>query len=145
NGNDFEQYGKCLYHVTVMRTPAATGPGGWQLDGHHLIVNYFVSGDQAVRTAVVVGPEPIIATTGKYAGTKILQEEQDQGFAMMTALDAAQRRKATLQASKSGNNNLTEAFRDNMVIPYAGIRGAELSEAQRRRLLNLIALFVDNM
>ena len=145
NDNDFEQYGEWLYHVTVMGTPSATEPWGWQIDGHHLIVNYFVLGDQVVMTPLFVGSEPVVATTGKYAGTKILQEEQEQGLAMMAALDPAQRRKAIVQASKTGNDNLTEAFKDNVVIPYAGVRGSELNEAQRRRLLNLIALYVDNM
>ena len=145
NNNDFEQYGEWLYHLTVMGTPSPTEPWGWQLDGHHLIVNYFVLGDQVVMTPFFVGSEPVVATSGKYAGTRILQEEQDQGLAMMTALDQAQRKKAILEASKTGNNNLTEAFRDNAVIPYAGVRGSELNEAQRRRLLDLIALYVNNM
>src|SRR3982751_191627 len=42
NGNDFEQYGEFRYHVTVMGKPSATQPRGWQLDGHHAIINYFV-------------------------------------------------------------------------------------------------------
>jgi hypothetical protein len=39
NGNNFEEYGEWLYHVTVMGEPSATEPWGWQLDGHHLIIN----------------------------------------------------------------------------------------------------------
>ena len=89
NNNNFEEYGEWLYHLTVMGTPSATEPWGWQLDGHHAIVNYFVLGDQVVMTPLFVGSEPVIATSGKYAGTKILQEEQDRGLAMMTSLDAA--------------------------------------------------------
>ena len=50
SGNDFVQYGEWKYHVTVMGEPSATEPWGWQIDGHHLIVNYFVLGDQVVMT-----------------------------------------------------------------------------------------------
>jgi hypothetical protein len=145
NNDNFAEYGEWLYHLTVMGKPSATEPWGWQLDGHHAIINYFVLGDQVVMTPLFVGSEPVIATSGKYKGTSILQDEQDQGFALLTSLDAAQRQKAVIQAAKPGNNNLTEAFRDNTVIPYAGIRGADLKAPQQRQLLGLIALYVGNM
>src|SRR5690606_37268337 len=45
-----DEYGEDLYNITVMGTPHETEPWGWQLDGHHLIVNYFVLGDQVVMT-----------------------------------------------------------------------------------------------
>ena len=145
NNDNFAEYGEWLYHLTVMGTPSPTEPWGWQLDGHHLIVNYFVLGDQVVMTPLFVGSEPVHATSGKYAGTRILQEEQDRGLALVTALDEVQRHKAVVNRSKTGNNNLTEAFRDNAVVPYAGIAASEMNPAQRRQLIELIGLFVHNM
>ena len=145
NNNDFEQYGEWLYHLTVMGEPSATEPWGWQLDGHHMIVNYFVLGDQVVMTPFFTGSEPVTAKAGKFAGTSILQEEQAAGLAMINALDDGQKKKAILETSKSGNNNLTEAWKDNVVLNYAGVPVNELSPAQRDRLLALIKMFVDNM
>ncbi len=76
----------------------------------------------------------------------MLQDEQNAGLAMMQALDEAQRKKAILEVSKTGNNNLTEAFKDNVVLDYAGLRADALSaEAQRKQLLDLVALYVGNM
>jgi hypothetical protein len=43
-------FGQWKYWITVMGTPSATEPWGWQLDGHHCIINYFVLGDQVVMT-----------------------------------------------------------------------------------------------
>ena len=143
NDNDFDRYGEWRYHITVMGTPSATEPWGWQLDGHHAIVNYFVLADQVVMTPLFAGSEPVIATSGKYAGTSILQDEQNRGLAMINALSEPQREKAILKVSKTGNENLTEAWKDNVVLDYAGIRVSELSDAQRKQLTNLIALFVD--
>jgi hypothetical protein len=145
NDNDFDRYGEWRYHITVMGTPSATEPWGWQLDGHHAIVNYFVLADQVVMTPLFAGSEPVIATSGKYAGTSILQDEQTRGLAMVNALSEPQRGKAILKVSKTGNENLTEAWKDNVVLDYAGIRGSELSDAQRKQLTSLIALFVDTM
>ena len=45
------EYGEWLYWMSVMGTPSAEGPWGWQIDGHHLIVNCFVLGDQIGRAS----------------------------------------------------------------------------------------------
>jgi hypothetical protein len=145
NNNDFEQYGEFRYHITVMGKPSATEPWGWQFDGHHAIINYFILGDQVVMTPHFAGSEPVIATSGKFKGTVILQDEQSKGLAMLNALNEAQRKKAVLNFSKTGNNNLTEAFKDNVVLEYAGVKGSELTSAQRDQLAQLIAMYVDNM
>src|SRR5688572_13383174 len=42
--NNFTEYGDRLYNLTVMGEPSLNEPWGWQLEGHHLIVNYFVLG-----------------------------------------------------------------------------------------------------
>jgi hypothetical protein len=145
NGNDFEQYGEWKYHLTVMGTPSATEPWGWQFDGHHAIINYFVLGDQVVMTPHFAGSEPVIATSGKFKGTSVLQEEQNQALAFARTLDEAQRAKAVLSTDKTRNNNLTEAWKDNAVVPQAGIMAPDLTDRQRKQLLDLIALFIGNM
>ena len=145
NDDNFVEYGEGRYHLTVMGRPSASEPWGWQFDGHHAIVNYFVLGDQVVMSPFFAGSEPVTATAGKYRGTTILQEEQNAGLALIRALDAPARRKAILEGSKSGNNNLTEAFRDNVVLDYAGVRASELSAGQQEQLLDLVALYVNHM
>jgi hypothetical protein len=143
--NNFEEYGEWLYWITVMGEPSAKEPWGWQLDGHHLIINYFVLGDQVVMTPMFVGSEPVIAHSGKYKGTAILQEEQGDGLALINALDEPLRKKAILSVSKAGNNNVSEAWKDNVVLDYAGVRASEMPQAHKRQLLGLIENYVANM
>jgi hypothetical protein len=145
NGNDFEQYGEWRYHLTVMGKPSASEPWGWQLDGHHAVINYFVLGDQVVMTPFFAGSEPVIAPSGKYKGTSVLQDEQSRGLAFVNTLDAEQRGRAILSPDKTRNNNLTEAWKDNALVSQAGIMAPDLSDAQRRQLLDLVALYVGNM
>jgi hypothetical protein len=142
---DHDFLGEWLYYITVMGKPSAGEPWGWQLDGHHAIINCFVLGDQVVMTPYFAGSEPVAATSGKYKGTVILQEEQDRGLAMVQALGDAERKKAILDFSKTGNNNLTEAFKDNVVLDYAGVRVADLAVSQRRQLVDLARLYIGNM
>jgi Protein of unknown function (DUF3500) len=145
NDNDFDRYGEWRYHITVMGTPSPTEPWGWQFDGHHAIVNYFVMGDQVVMTPFFAGSEPVTATSGKFAGTSILQEEQNRGLEMIRALSEPQRKQAVLKVSKTGNENVAEAWKDNVALDYAGVRASELPEAQKKQLTSLIALYVGNM
>ena len=140
-----DEYGEYLYHLTVMGTPSPTEPWGWQLDGHHLIINYFVLGDMVVMTPAFMGSEPVSAATGQYAGTTVLQHEQDLGLAFATSLSPDQRAVAVLQPSKTGNNALAQAFRDNLVLDYTGLRADALSADQRQQLLGVIAEYVGNM
>jgi hypothetical protein len=140
-----EEYGEYLYWITVMGTPSATEPWGWQLDGHHLVINYFVLGDQVVMTPTFMGSEPVFAAGGKYQGTRILEAHRDKGLALVNALDATQRQAAILEPTKTTNRNQTELFRDNVVIPYAGVRGSVLSAQQKQLLMELIAEYVGNM
>ncbi len=140
-----EEYGEYLYWITVMGTPSATEPWGWQLDGHHLVINYFVLGDQVVMTPTFMGSEPVFAAGGKYQGTRILESHREKGLLLLDALSEPQRKAAILETTKSGNRNQTELFRDNVVIPYAGVRGKDLSARQKALLTELIAEYVGNM
>ena len=145
NGDNFTEYGEWLYWITVMGEPSGDKPWGWQVDGHHLIINYFVLGDQVVMSPVFVGSEPVTARAGLHRGVSILQGEQDAGLAFFRSLSADQRRRAVLRPGKDGNDNLTEAFRDNVVVDYAGIPARELDPAQRAALLDLVARHVGNL
>jgi hypothetical protein len=145
NQNNFSEYGEWLYWITVMGEPSADKPWGWQVDGHHLIINYFVLGDQVVMTPLFVGSEPVVAPSGKYQGLKILQEEQSRGLAFRRSLTPAQQARAVLRTDKTGNDNLTEAFKDNVVLDYTGIPATELAPAQREAMVELAGLYVNTL
>ena len=145
NGDNFVEFGQWKYWISIMGAPSATEPWGWQLDGHHLNLNYFVIGDQVVMTPAFWGSEPAIATSGKFDGTGVLEDEQDRGLAMVRALTPQQQSEAILESRKTGNNILAQAFSDNVVLDYAGIRVSSFSDAQKEQLLDLIGLYVGNM
>ena len=144
--NNYTDYGEGLYNLTVMGEPTLTEPWGWQLEGHHLIVNYFVLGDQVVMTPTFMGSEPVKADSGKYAGTVVLQDEQNKGLALMQALTPAQQDKARLEpGAKSANKSQAQAYRDNLQLPYAGIKASEFSAKQKALLTEIVSEYVHNM
>jgi hypothetical protein len=130
--------------MSIMGKPSGTEPWGWQIDGHHLIINYFVLGDQVVMTPTFLGSEPVHAKSGRYAGTRVFKADEDQGLAVIRALSGEQRAKAIIAPEPSGEV-FTSAFRDNLELNYAGIRYDELSSPQHELLLRLLELHVGRM
>jgi hypothetical protein len=135
-----EEYGEWLYWLSVMGTPSASEPWGWQLDGHHLIVNCFVLGDQVVMTPMFMGSEPVASPDG----TRVFEAEERGGLALMRALSPEQRARATLAASLP-NEVFTAAFRDNFELRYEGVRFGELSTAQQALLRGLLETYVGRL
>ena len=143
--NGSSDYDEELYFFTAMGKPSSTEPWGWQLDGHHLVINYFILGDQVVMSPVFMGGEPIITTTGKYKGNTLFQDEQNFGLALMQSLTQEQQKETTISSVKIGNNNLTETIKDNITLNYEGIQVSKFSNKQRQKLLDLIYLYISNV
>ena len=151
------EYGEWVYFISLFGEPSETEPWGWQIDGHHLIVNCFVLGDQLVITPVFMGSEPVVAETGIYRGTSVMQTEQNDGLAFIRSFSAAQRGTAILYDSilstvlpperGIGSDGRVQgaAFQDNRQIPYEGIRSDELTIGQREQLLRLAALYTTKL
>lgn len=142
--NGDSRYDEELYFFTVMGEPSATEPWGWQIDGHHLVVNYFVLGDQVVLSPAFMGGEPVRTTTGKHKGNVILQEEQDLGLAFMQSLDAEQQTQATIDDPRRGRFK-SGAGEDNLVLDYEGIPVKTLSNMQQEKLLAVVSEYINNL
>jgi Protein of unknown function (DUF3500) len=147
-------YGEWPYFITLFGMPSAGAPWGWQIDGHHLNLNFFVLGDQLVITPSFMGSEPCSVTSGPLAGTSVFVPEARAGLALIRSLGAEQTTRAMLGDSILPDDlppalnhpvygrMVAGAFRDNAVVPYEGVRGDALSDAQRRLLLTLVGTYV---
>lgn len=143
--NGSKYFDEELYFFTIMGIPSESEPWGWQLDGHHLVINYFVLGDQIVMSPVFMGAEPVITTTGKYKGNTLFQDEQNLGLAFMKSLSDSHQREAILSNIKTENNNKTEAFKDNITLNYEGLNASKLTLKEKKSLLNLMEQYISNI
>jgi hypothetical protein len=139
-----EEYGEWYYWMSVFGTPSATAPWGWQIDGHHLIINCFVLGDQIVMTPDFQGSEPVHAASGKYAGTRVFRDEETRGFELMCSFSPEQQARARIGMSLP-REVITIAQNDNAVIPYEGIRFGELTKPQQDKLLEVIKTYTSRI
>ena len=130
-----------------MGEPSATEPWGWQLDGHHLNLNYFVLGDQVVMTPAFWGSEP--SSGRRRASTRAPRSSRTsrtKGLAMVRALTAA-------AAAKSDPPDLEDAATTSSRRPSATTscwitRASACRHSRRRRrqqLLELVGLYVGNL
>jgi len=140
-----DTYEEGSYWLSILGSPSANEPWGWQLQGHHLAINFFKLGDQVVMTPTFMGAEPAVADSGKAAGASILQPEQNEGLALLNSFTPAQRTGAVLRESTEEMNIFADALQDNLVLDYAGLRATEMTDAQQLRLLDLIGEHVGNM
>jgi hypothetical protein len=139
-----DEFGEYFYWISIFGAPSAETPWGFQIDGHHCNINCFVLGDQIVLSPMLLGSEPVLAEQGKYAGTTVLREEEAKGSAFMGALTPAQRATATIGFDLPFDG-YASGFKDNLVVPYAGLATAEMTDAQCALLVDLITLYTDRL
>src|SRR6202050_2673353 len=126
------------YQLHVFGEPSTTEPWGWQLSGHHLVITCFILGEQMTLTPTFMGAEPRYVDEGKYAGIVVFEDEERLGLQFARNLSAEQKRKAVFSDSivadrlppgrHQGDDGLSFGgrYKNNAVVPYEGIRGADL-------------------
>jgi hypothetical protein len=149
-----DDYGEWPYFLSIFGEPGGQQPWAWQIDGHHLCLNCTIVGEQVVLSPAFMGSEPCQVLAGPLAGTMVFTAEERAGLDLIRSLDDGQARQAILRPSihpgdlplalqdPFDGRMVAGAFRDNAVIPYAGVCAAGLSQRQRHRLRVLVAAYV---
>ena len=135
-----EDYSEWFYWISIFGEPSPTEPWGWQIDGHHLIINCFIYGNQMVMTPDFRGSEPVYARSGKYAGTRVFHDEESRGLEFMNMLTPEQQCLAVI-GTELPRDVVTTAQHDNEKLDYAGVRYDDLAPQQQKHLLDLIELY----
>lgn len=135
------------YWFTIFGEPSPAEPWGWQLQGHHVDLHCVFVGGQMVLTPAFLGVE--------FGGETVFAEHQRRARELMESLNAAQRGRALLHRSMLAKDlphelagvvdgrHRTAAGRDNLVLPYAGLAGEDLTAGQRELLLALADPYLD--
>jgi len=131
-------FGRGEFYVAILGTPSPTTPWMIQFGGHHLGINITLVGSQRVLTPSHTGAQP--ATYSMNGQTiRPLGKENDKAFALINALDAAQRKQATLDYYVA---DVLGPGHDGEVIQPEGVRAASFTQGQQAMLLDLIQEWV---
>ncbi|KAL1301436.1 hypothetical protein AAFC00_005689 [Neodothiora populina] len=131
------------YNFVLFGTPSTTRPWGWSFYGHHLCLNIFLYRSQIMISPWFTGAEPNEIDSGPYKGTRILTHEEVLGLKLMQSLSSELQQKAQLYKqmhdpampegrwNRDDQRHLCGAYRDNRVVPYEGIKMADMTPEQR--------------
>src|SRR5262245_22186996 len=90
------RFGEDEYYLAFLGTPSATAPWMLQFGGHHLAINLTLTGRQASMTPSLPAAQPASYTV-EGRTVRPLGNENDKAFALINALNDAQRGEAILR------------------------------------------------
>ena len=117
--------------------PGADTTCGWRLEGHHLSLNFTISGGKAVAGPVFFGDNPAEVREGPRKGLRVLAVEEDLGFELIKSLSEEQKKKAIVK-DKAPTEIVTSNSKKANPGPPVGITAGELDAPQKKLLMTLI-------
>ena len=129
------RFGEDEYYLAFVGTPSVTAPWMLQFGGHHLAINLTMAGNQASMTPSLPAAQPASYT---FEGRIVrpLGNENDKAFALINALNDAQRKQAVLGFRVS--DLVLGPGQDGRTIQPEGIRASALSAPEQTMLLDLV-------
>ncbi|MFO0947044.1 MAG: DUF3500 domain-containing protein [Planctomycetota bacterium] len=137
------------YYVTIFGSPSDSGNWGWSFEGHHLSVNYTLSGGKVVAsTPTFFGANPrwmpVDLKVGPKKETRTLDKEERLAFELLQSLTPDQRKIA--YRTEIPNKLLvsgppTELYRGEPV----GLSADKMTPAQVKILREILQVYANNV
>jgi hypothetical protein len=156
------------YCLRVFGTPGGTEPWGWQLAGHHVVLNFTVTGGRYLSgTPCMFGSVPAAAGT-----LAPLADDEERGYSFVNSLSGAQRAAAIIYhrpppdfatriLPRIGDVELPDHVfvpepdytiddEERAILSYVrdgpkGVRGADLPAKRLDALIELVAAFAGRL
>jgi len=141
--DEISPVGSAFYFLAVFGTPSTKEPWGWQLEGHHLGMNFTAANSEIVYAPAFMGADPAEVPDGPYAGWRLLGDEADKALTLINALDDEQRQTAIV-AAELPERIFTGPGRGDSLQEFIGLSAGDMTAAQRALLWNLIDAYVQN-
>jgi len=128
-------FGEDEYYLAFLGAPSTTTPWILQFGGHHLAINLTLAGRQATLAPSLTGAQPATYT---FEGRTLrpLGNENDRAFALMAALDDAQRKQAILGSGVA--DLVLGPGQDGRRIQPEGLPASALSSSQQTMLMDIV-------
>lgn len=133
------------YWVTVFGDPGEGDAWGWRFEGHHLSVNYTLTGERVAATPLFLGANPAHVTSGSATVLRPLGREEDLALALLDALDEGQRARAVFSDEAPPDIVTGEQPGSPGGLEPRGVSGGDLSGDAARTLSALAATFVGRL
>lgn len=134
------------YFITFFGDATGPAPWAWRFEGHHLSISVtVVPGSGFSVTPAFFGTNPAEVQPGhRHAGLRVLRQEHEIAFDLISGLNETQRTTAVLQPRTFGDI-LTGPGREDSLRAPQGLSVARMDGAQRGRMFDLVEAYVRNM
>ena len=138
-----DPYRDLPYWLVVLGDPTGTDPWAWRINGHHLLAQATVVGDQVSGVPHFFGSEPATVLEGPHAGLRALPREEDLARELMLTLQEYQRRMARIAVEAPGD--IASRWDPVAALPEQprGVAYARLDRSQRHLFVSLLRQYVD--
>lgn len=134
-----------LYYLSIFGKPTHNNIWGWRFEGHHLSLNFTIKdGQLSSVTPNFWGANPAKVISGDKQGLRVLNQEEDLGRQLISSLTNEQQKIAII-AESAYKDILTKNKSEVSPLANKGILYAALTAPQRKQLLSLISVYLDNM
>jgi hypothetical protein len=129
------QFGLDEFYMAILGTPGVATPWMIQFGGHHLAINVTIVGANQVLTPSLPAVQPATYTLNGQS-IRPLGDENDKGFVLINALNAAQQKQAIL--NHQVNDLVLGPGQDGKVIEPEGLVASSLTAPQTAMLLDVV-------
>lgn len=142
NGKPRPGFGAENFWLAVFGEPSAEKPWAIQLDGHHIALNITFVGAKMSFSPSFIGVQPHTFPINEKPVVP-MEAEVGDAYAFVSMLDDAQKSKTVTAAKRSDVQ--TAAGKDGFIPNPTGLKCDSLNDDQKKTLLKLISLWVDDM
>jgi hypothetical protein len=134
---DYRDAGK--YFIAIFGTPGDPKGWGWRFEGHHISLNLTsVEGQKVSLTPSFLGSNPAEVRQGPLTGLRVLAAEEDLSRTLVTSL-LTEGKSGVIFSEKPPAEILSGESRKVTALEPVGLPSTEMSETQRKALIQLIA------
>ena len=133
------------YRFSVFGTPSPKGTWGWRVEFHHISLHFdVVNGTAISSTPSFAGANPAEVKDGPQKGQRTLGALEDTARALVTSLDAGQRKTAVFN-DVALNDIVTGNALDIKPLSPQGIMVSAMNPSQRDQLMKVLDAYAGLM
>jgi hypothetical protein len=140
-----QRYGNQNYWFTIFGEPNKDKIWAWKFEGHHISLNITYSPKGVTCTPMFVGINPALVTTGPYAGSHLMFEENDFGNQLFNSLSDYLKKKAITSALPQTADVMTQTGKEAHMTDKKGVSFKEMTVKQQALVENIIRAWVENL
>jgi hypothetical protein len=138
------RYGNQNYWFSVFGTPELGQVWGWKFEGHHLSINMTYSSKGVTCTPLFVGINPALTTSGAYAGSYVMFEENDYGNQLFNSLTESLKQKAITMPLPKTADVMTQLGNEPHLTEQKGVKFSEMTVAQQVLVEKIARTWIEN-